>query len=79
MDMALNVKNILFSEPKPSGNFKKITISDSDGKKILIETEDRMFFMGDPKSDRYDSYSIPLVFRNGNQTVKTLNKILQTM
>ena len=40
MDMALNIKNILFSEPKPSGNFKKITISDSDGKKILIEAEE---------------------------------------
>ena len=73
---SVNIETIVFSEPKPSGNFKKITISDSDGKKILIETE-KCFSWGIQKSDRYDSYSMPLVFKNGDQTVKTLNEILQ--
>ena len=73
---SVNIETIVFSKPKPSGNFKKITISDSDGKKILIETE-KCFSWGIQKSDRYDSYSMPLVFKNGDQTVKTLNEILQ--
>ena len=29
------------------------------------------------KSDRYDSYSMPLVLKNSDQTVKTLREILQ--
>ena len=28
------------------------------------------------KCDRYDSYSLPLVFKNGDQTVKVLKEIL---
>ena len=57
---SVNVETIVFSEAKSSGNFKKITISDSDGKKVMIETE-KCFSWGIQKSDRYDSYSMPLV------------------
>ena len=32
--------------------------------------------MGSPKSDRYDSYSMPLVFKNEDRTVKVLKEIL---
>ena len=71
-----NIGAIVFSEPKTSGNFKKISISDSSGKKVLIETEG-CFSWGIQKSDRYDSYSMPLVFKNDDQTVKTLREILQ--
>ena len=73
---SVNVETIVFSEAKPSGNFKKITISDSDGEKVMIETE-KCFSWGIQKSDRYDSYSMPLVFKNEDQTVDTLKKILQ--
>ena len=68
--------NIVFSEPKVSGNFKKIGISDPNGKKVLIETEE-CFSWGVQKSDRYDTYSMPLVFKNGDQTLKILSEILQ--
>ena len=64
---------IVFSEPKASGNFKKIGISDPNGKKVLIETEE-CFLWGVQKSDRYDSYSMPLVLKNSDQTVKTLRE-----
>ena len=62
---------IVFSEPKASGNFKKIGISGPNGKKELIETKE-CFPWGVQESDRYDSYSMPLVLRNGDQTLKTL-------
>ena len=67
---------IVFSEPKASGSFKKIGISDPNGKKVLIETEE-YFSWGVQRSDRYDSYSMPLVLKNGDQTLKTLRGILQ--
>ena len=73
---SVNVETIVFSEAKPSGNFKKITITDPGGKKIMIETG-KCFSWGIQKSDRYDSYSMPLVFKNEDQTVKTLERILQ--
>ena len=67
---------IVFSEPKASGSFKKIEISDPNGKEVLIETEE-CFSWGVQRSDRYDSYSMPLVLKNGDQTLKTLRGILQ--
>ena len=36
-----------------------------------------MLSAGIQKSDRYDSYSMPMVFKNSDQTVKTLKEILQ--
>ena len=42
----------------------------------MIETE-KCFSWEIQKSDRYDSYSMPLVFKNEDQTVDTLKKILQ--
>ena len=72
----LEVGNIVFSAPKTSGNFKKIGISDSSGKKLMYETEE-CFSWGVQRSDRYDSYSMPLVFKSGDQTVKVLREILQ--
>ena len=42
----------------------------------MIETEG-CFSWGIQKSNRYDSYSMPLVFKNSDQTVKTLKEILQ--
>ena len=71
-----DIENIVFSEPKTSGNFKKIGISNPNGKKIMIETEG-CFSRGIQKSDRYDSYSMPLVLKNIDQTVKILREILQ--
>ena len=62
--------NIVFTEPKTSENCKKIGISDPNGKKVLIETEE-CFSWGVQKSDRYDSYSMPLVFKNGDRTLKS--------
>ena len=70
-----DVEKIVFSEPKTSENFKKIRISDPNGKKILIETEECISW-GVQKSDRYDSYSMPLVFKNGSRTVRVLKQIL---
>ena len=32
-------ETIVFSEAKPSGNFKKISITNSNGGKVMIETE----------------------------------------
>ena len=71
-----NIGNIVFSQPKASGNFKKIGISDPNGKKVLIETEE-CFSWEVQKNDRYDSHSMPLAFKNSDQTVKTLREILQ--
>ena len=71
-----SVNDIVFSEAKPSGNLKKIATLDSDGKRVMIETE-KCFSWGIQKSDRYDSYSMPLVFNNEDQTVKTLERIFQ--
>ena len=42
---------IVFSEPKASGNFKKIGISDPNGKKVLIEMEE-CFSWGIQRNDR---------------------------
>ena len=70
------IGNIVFSEPRTSGKFKKIGISDPNGKKVLIETEG-CFSWGVQKSDKYDSYSMPLVLKNSDQTAKTLREILQ--
>ena len=58
--------NIVFAEPKISGSFKKIGISDQNGKEVLIETEE-CFSWGIEKSDRYDSYSMPLVLRTATK------------
>ena len=74
--MTLDSTSIVFSEPKTSGNFKKIGISDQNGKKILIETGE-CFSWGIQKSDRHDSYSMPLVFKNDDQVLRTLREILQ--
>ena len=91
-----DIENIDFSEPRTSGNFKKIGISNPNrkkirisnpngkkigisnpnGKKIMIETEG-CFSWGIQKSDRYDSYFMPLVLKNSDQTVKILREILQ--
>ena len=68
-------ENIVSSEPKTSGNFKKIGISNPNGKKIMIETEG-CFSWEVRKSDRYDSYSMPLVFKNEDRTVNVLKAIL---
>ena len=67
-----NGKKIGISNP----NGKKIGISNPNGKKIMIETEG-CFSWGIQKSDRYDSYSMPLVLKNSDQTVKILREILQ--
>ena len=71
-----SIGNIVFSELKASGNFKRIGISDPKGKKVLIETGE-CFSWRTQESDRYDSYSMPLVFKNDDQTVKNLKEILQ--
>ena len=75
-DMTSVNETIVFSGAKPSGNFKKINITNSDGKKVMIETE-KCFSWGIQKSDRYDSYSMALVLKNDSETVKTLERILQ--
>ena len=41
--------NIVFTEPKTSGNFKKIGISNLNGQKVLIETEECFSFVGSAK------------------------------
>ena len=61
-DMTSVNETIVFSEAKPSGNFKKINITNSDGKKLMIGTE-KCFSWGIQKSDRYDSYSMALVLK----------------
>ena len=66
-----SVNEINFSEPKQSGNFEKISITDSDGKKITIETEN-CFSWGIQKSDRYESYPLLLVLKNDSETLKKL-------
>ena len=75
-----NVEDMIFSEPKNTGNFKKIVISTkhSDGTSgKLITPVEECFSFGVQISDRYDTYSMPLVFKNGDQTVKVLGEILQ--
>ena len=71
-----DVKDITFSEPKSSGKYEKIKISKSDGNKLIIETEE-CFSWGVQKSELYSSYSMPLVFKNGDQTVRVLEEIVQ--
>ena len=75
MTTTSDIENIAFSEPKTCENVKKIGISNPNGKKIMIETEG-CFSWGVQKSDRYDSYSMPLVFKNEDRTVKVLKEIL---
>ena len=41
-----------------------------------METEE-CFSWGVQKNDRYASYSMPLVFENGDQTVRVLEEIIQ--
>ena len=67
---------IVFSETKRSGNFEKITIRNENGKKVTTETEN-FFSWGVRKSDKYESYSLPLVFKNDSETLKKFKKILQ--
>ena len=71
-----HVKDITFSEPKSSGKYEKINILKSDGKKLVIETEE-CFSWGVQKNDKYASYSMPLVFKNDDRTVRVLKEILQ--
>ena len=67
---------IVFSEPKRSGNFEKITIKNTNGEKVTIETEN-CFSWGVQKSDKYESYSLPLVLKNDSETLKKLKEILR--
>ena len=69
-------ETIVFSETKPSGNFEKINITSSDGKKITIETEN-CFSWGIQRSDKFESYSLPLVLKNDSETLKKLKGVLQ--
>ena len=71
-----DVEDITFSEPKSSGKYEKINILKSDGKKLIIETEE-CFSWGEQKNNRYISYSMPLVFKNDDRTVRVLEEILQ--
>ena len=71
-----SVNDIVFSEPKSSGNFKKINITSPDGKKITMEAQN-CFSWGIQKSNRYESYSLPLVLKNDSETLKKLKEILQ--
>ena len=71
-----DAKDITFSKPRSLGKYEKINISKSDGKKLIIETEE-CFSRGVQKSDRYISYSIPLAFKNDDGTVRVLKEILQ--
>ena len=71
-----SVNSIVFSQPKSLGNFKKIVFLDSEGKKITIETEN-CFSWGIQKSDRYESYSMPLVLKNDSETLKNLKGVLE--
>ena len=71
-----DARDITFSEPRSSGKYEKINISKSDGKKLIIETEE-WFSWGVQKSDRYISYSMPLVFKKDDGTVRVLKEILQ--
>ena len=64
---------IVFSDPKQSGKF---VIKDTKGDKVTIETEN-CFSWGVQKSDRYESYSLPMVFKNDSETLKKLKEILQ--
>ena len=67
---------IVFSDPKRSGNFEKIVIKDRKGNKVTFETEN-CFSYGVQKSDKYESYSLPMVFKNDSETLKKLKEILQ--
>ena len=71
-----SVNNIKFSEPKRSGNFEKISITDSNGGKVTVKTEN-CFSWGVQKSDKFESYSLSLVFKNGGETLKKLKEIIQ--
>ena len=67
---------IVFSDPKRSGKFEKIVIKDIKGNKITIETEN-CFSWGVQKSDRHESYSLPMVFKNDSETLKKIKEISQ--
>ena len=67
---------IVFSDPKQSGKYEKIVINDTKGNKVTIETENCISW-GVQKSDKYESYSLPMVFKNDSETLKKLKEILQ--
>lgn len=67
---------VKFSEPKQSGSFKKISITTSNGKKLMVQT-DKCFSLGVKKSDRYDSYSLPLFLKNDSEALRALEAVLQ--
>ena len=67
---------INFSEPKQSGNFKKVNITDPFGVKVMVQTES-CFSWGVQADRARDSYSMPLVLGKDSKTVKTLKMILQ--
>lgn len=72
-----SVSEINFLEPKQSGNFKKIKITGSDGKKITTETES-CFSYGIQKSNKPNSsYSLSLVLKNDSEALRMLKEILQ--
>ena len=71
-----SVNNIKFWEPKQSGKFEKISITDSNREEVTVETE-HCFSWGVQKSDKFESYSLPLVFKNGSETLKRLKEIIQ--
>ena len=75
-----NVEDMIFPEQKNVGNFKKTMISTkhSDGTSgKLISPAEECFSLGVQKSDRYDSYSMPLVLKNDGNVVRGLKEIIQ--
>ena len=60
---------IVFSDAKQSENFEKIVIKDTKGNKVTFETKN-CFSYGVQKSDKYESYSLPKVFKNDSETLK---------
>ena len=71
-----SANEINFLEPKQFENFKKINITDSNGEKITMETES-CFSYGIQKSDKFDSYSLPLNLKNDSEALRKLKDILQ--
>ena len=64
---------IVFSDAKQSGKYEKIVIKNMKGEKVTIETEN-CFSWGVQKSDKYESYSLPMVFKNDSETLKKLKQ-----
>ena len=67
---------IVFSDPKQSGKYEKIVIKNTKENKVTFETEN-CFSWGVQKSDKYESYSSPMVFKSDSKTLKKLKEILQ--